>query len=246
MTANVTQRVFPQIFCQTFTSAFQTYLKVFFVSTGAVLASSFWLVHWTNLSWIDQQDVHNAYVYIGLAGGSLLSALARSWLFFQALIDCSCKLHAAMLTSVLKAPVRFFDVNPAGRILNRFAMDIGYMDEVLPYKLLETLQYVMFNVGILVLVSVANVWVIGASVPFTVLSLYLSKRYIRAAREIKRIEAITCSLVCTHMTDTIHGITTIRVYKRQQEFIERFYRFDIHVSLLVLINSPVLSSLARL
>ncbi|KAL9960115.1 hypothetical protein ACROYT_G033523 [Oculina patagonica] len=193
---------------------------------GAVLASSFWLAHWTRLSWIDQQDPNNAYVYIGLAGGSLISALGRSCLFFQALINCSSKLHKAMLTSVLKSPVQFFDVNPAGRILNRFAMDIGYMDEVLPYTLLQTVQYIMFTVSILVLASVANVWVLGASVPFTILSLYLSSRYIRAAREMKRMEAITCSLVCTHVTDTIHGITTIRVYRRQEEFIERFYSYQ--------------------
>ncbi len=200
---------------------------VFFFSTGTVLASSFWLAHWTKLTWIDQQDPHYAYVYIGLAAGSLISALGRSCLCFQVLINCSSKLHKAMLTSVLKSPVRFFDVNPAGRILNRFAMDIGYMDEVLPYTLLQTVQYIMFTVSILVLASVANVWVLGACVPFTILSLYLSSRYIRAAREMKRMEAITCSLVCTHVTDSIHGITTIRVYKRQEEFIERFYRFDI-------------------
>lgn len=218
----------------------------YFLSTGAVLASSFWLAHWTKLPLIHQQDPYNVYVYVGLAGGCLISALCRSFLFFHGLINCSSNLHLTMLTSLLKTSVRFFDVSPAGRILNRFAKDIGCMDEVLPYTLLEAVQYIMFTTSILVLVSVANVWVIGASVPFTILSLYLSKRYIRAAREIKRIEAITCSLVCTHMTDTIHGITTIRVYKRQQEFIERFYRFDIHVSLLVLINSPVLSSLARL
>ena len=194
-------------------------------STGAVLASSFWLAHWTKLSWTDQQDIYNVYVYVGLAGGCLISALCRSFLSFQGLINCSSNLHMAMLTSLLKAPVRFFDVNPAGRILNRFAKDVGCMDEVLPYTLLEAVQYLIFIISILVLISVANVWVVGASVPFTFLSLYFSRCYIRAAREIKRIEAITCSPVCTHVADTIQGITTIRVYKRQEEFMETFYRF---------------------
>ena len=49
----------------------------FFCCLGAVLASSFWLANWTRLSWQDQQDPYNAYVYISLAGGSLLSALCR-------------------------------------------------------------------------------------------------------------------------------------------------------------------------
>ena len=129
-----------------------------------------------------------------------------------------------MLTSLLKTPVSFFDVNPAGRILNRFAKDIGCMDEVLPCILSESVQYVMFTISILVLISVANMWIIGASVPFTVLSLYVSKHFIITAREIKRIEAITSSPVCSHVTDTIQGITTVRVYKREGVFLDRFYR----------------------
>ncbi|KAL9960216.1 hypothetical protein ACROYT_G033643 [Oculina patagonica] len=199
---------------------------VILIPEGAVLASSFWLAHWTKLPWQHQQDPFNVHVYIGLAGGCLIAALCRSFLSFFGLINCSSNLHTAMLTSLLKAPVRFFDVNPAGRILNRFAKDIGCMDEVLPPTLVEAGQYIMFTISILVLVSVANVWVIGASVPFTALSLYLGRRHLRATREIKRIEAITSSLVCTHVADTIQGITTIRVYKRQEDFIEQFYSYQ--------------------
>ena len=206
----------------------------FFCCLGAVLASSFWLANWTRLSWQDEQDPYNVYVYLSLAGGSLLSALCRSFLSFHGLINSSSNLHMEMLTSLLTAPIRFFDVNPAGRILNRFANDIGCMDEVLPYSLLETVHYFVLIISILVLVSVANFWVIGACVPFAFLSLYCSRRQIRT-REIRRIEAITSSTVCAHVADTIRGITTVRVYKRQKEFLDSFYRFVI--SLFAIITS---------
>ena len=208
---------------------------VFSCCSGAVLASSFWLANWTRLSWQDQQDPYNVYVYISLAGGSFLSALCRSFLSFHGLINSSSNLHMEMLTSLLTAPIRFFDVNPAGRILNRFARDIGCMDEVLPNSLLETVQYIAITISILVLASVANFWVIGACVPFAFLSLYCFRRQIRAGREIKRIEAITSSTVCAHVADTIQGITTVRVYKRQKELLESFYRFVI--SLFAFISS---------
>lgn len=203
--------------------------------TGALLASSFWLAHWTNLSWEDQQQNLNAYIYIALAVACLFAALGRAFLSIHGFIKCSSKLHTAMLTALLKAPVRFFDVNPAGRILNRFAKDVGCMDEVLPYAILEAVQYVMFTISILLLVSVANFWVIGASVPFTILSLYFCRRHIKAAREIKRIEAITCSPVCAHVADTIQGVTTVRVFKRQEQFIDRLYRFEVIMSLISLL-----------
>ena len=46
--------------------------------------------------------------------------------FIQATISASTNLHGRCLKSVMKAPMSFFDANPAGRILNRFSKD---MDE---------------------------------------------------------------------------------------------------------------------
>ncbi|PFX31266.1 Multidrug resistance-associated protein 4 [Stylophora pistillata] len=59
-----------------------------------------------------------------------------------------------------------------------------------------------------------------------VLSLYISKRHVKAAREFKRIEAITSSPVCAHVTDRIQGIATVRVYKREGVFLDRFYSYQ--------------------
>ncbi|CAH3153888.1 unnamed protein product [Pocillopora meandrina] len=175
---------------------------------GAVLASSLWLAYWTKQSWEDQQKAENAYVYICQESGCFIFASMRSFLSFYGMIKSSSGLHAAMLTSLLKTPVSFFDVNPAGRILNRFAKDVGCMDEVLPYVLSESVQYAMFTISILVLISVVNVWIIGASVPFTVLSLYVSKRYIITAREIKRIEAITSIYIVFRLSSSYNFVST--------------------------------------
>lgn len=42
------------------------------------------------------------------------------------------KLHDKMFDGVISAPMRFFDTNPSGRILNRFSKDMGAIDELLP------------------------------------------------------------------------------------------------------------------
>lgn len=44
----------------------------------------------------------------------------------------STTLHADLLTRVTRAPVRYFDTTPTGRILNRFAKDIRLVDSALP------------------------------------------------------------------------------------------------------------------
>lgn len=37
-------------------------------------------------------------------------------------------LHSQLLTKVLGAPMRFFEITPIGRILNRFSKDISGVD----------------------------------------------------------------------------------------------------------------------
>ena len=45
-----------------------------------------------------------------------------------------------MLDSIIKAKLRFFDLNPIGRIMNRFSKDIGVIDDTLPISLYDFLN----------------------------------------------------------------------------------------------------------
>lgn len=40
-----------------------------------------------------------------------------------------------MFNSVMSTPIRFFDLNPLGRILNRFSKDINILDETIPWTI---------------------------------------------------------------------------------------------------------------
>ena len=42
------------------------------------------------------------------------------------------KLHALLLSGVLRVPMSFFDTTPIGRIINRFAKDVESVDSALP------------------------------------------------------------------------------------------------------------------
>jgi ATP-binding cassette subfamily C (CFTR/MRP) protein 4 len=52
----------------------------------------------------------------------------RSVVFLKQSLAASKQLHQSMISAVLRAKVEFFDTNPSGRILNRFAADVGSND----------------------------------------------------------------------------------------------------------------------
>jgi ABC-type multidrug transport system fused ATPase/permease subunit len=61
----------------------------------------------------------NFYVFLGLAGATIVLGILRAWMAFNALILASQRLHDRMLARLFRAPILFFDSNPIGRILNR-------------------------------------------------------------------------------------------------------------------------------
>lgn len=56
-------------------------------------------------------------------------------------------LHKTLLLSMIHAPITFFDITPAGRILSRFSKDIDVVDSAIP-EILSDLLYVAFEVNL--------------------------------------------------------------------------------------------------
>lgn len=72
--------------------------------------------------------------------GLLIIAIIRSVMFYKLAMLSSKKLHHMVFDNILATPMRFFDTNPSGRILNRFSKDLGAVDEALPKVLLDSAQ----------------------------------------------------------------------------------------------------------
>ena len=69
---------------------------------------------------------HNCrlWIYAALVLGCLLGSVLRSQLVFQAVLSAAIRLHHAMVQGVLYSPMNFFESQPSGRVLNRFAKGV--------------------------------------------------------------------------------------------------------------------------
>lgn len=72
-------------------------------------------------------------VYAAIIGALFVSTIFRSITFFSICAQAAIQLHNQMLARLMRAPVTFFNATPGGRIINRFAKDLGILDGPLPY-----------------------------------------------------------------------------------------------------------------
>lgn len=93
-----------------------------------------------NVTYHLRDQYESIYIYSGFIAGAILVTLLRSFTFFKVAMMASKKLHSKMFGALLQAPMRFFDTNPSGRVLNRFSKDMGCIDEFLPRVMLEAIQ----------------------------------------------------------------------------------------------------------
>ena len=70
----------------------------------------------------------------------VLFVTMRALTFYTICLRASKKLHKNMFSCIMAAPVRFFDLNPLGRIMNRFSKDIGLLDEQIPWAVYDFLE----------------------------------------------------------------------------------------------------------
>ena len=189
-----------------------------------LIAPFWWLSRMTEMPFEQQKSYTTLLVYGSIVTGSLFLTVISSFCFYLAALKASENLHDQMTKAVMKAPVLFFDTNPVGRILNRFSKDVGCMDDILPGEFLFAIQLCLYFFSATILSAVANVWLFITCTPLTLLFMYLAKYYLRSAREIRRLEAITCSPVYSLIADSLAGLEIIRSSEMEDDFLQKFYK----------------------
>lgn len=216
------------------------------IAQAAYIISDWWLARWanneerrgdmidqdallrsqgtnvTNITIPDSQTDFNVYVFSGIIASVFIFGLLRALMYFKVAVDAAKHLHNKMFRRLLRVPIRFFDINPVGRVLNRFSKDTGHMDDNLPITFFDYIQCVLTILGIVIVVVVIIPYVFVLLIPILIL-LYITRRYhIITSRHIKRLEGTTRSPVFSHLSASLQGLHTIRALRVQEKFCEEF------------------------
>lgn len=178
---------------------------------------------WADKSLADQNDATN-FVYQGLLVlATTVFSYTRVILSLLLMLKAVSVLHKNMFSSVLYSPMRFFESNPLGRIVNRFAKDQAVVDELLPIALIDACMAFLQCLSAIVIVSIAIPIALVSIVFVFPIFVWHAKHYLMSSRELKRLDAISKSPVFSFFSASLDGRSTVRAFNLQDSFLDDFH-----------------------
>jgi ABC-type multidrug transport system fused ATPase/permease subunit len=170
----------------------------------------------------DQPSVNIPYYLIILAAigvAGAISAFARDvWLFWGSL-TASKILHNRLIESVTRARFKFFDVTPLGQLMNRFSKDLENIDQDIAPTAIGVMTCALSLVVTVILITIITPGFLIAAVFIGIIFYLVAVFYLRASRDLKRLESVQRSPLFQQFGETLSGMTTIRAYGDERRFI---------------------------
>ncbi|CAF4219343.1 unnamed protein product, partial [Adineta steineri] len=192
------------------------------IGEGIYDTTNKWLSIWSSQAPHEQRQHRYAYVYLGLVIGTWIISLIRADYFFYLILRGASALHNRMFKGVLYTSLIFYESNPVGRVLNRFSKDQQAIDELLPLTFYDTIQSLIMVLGSIVIIGMANPWVLLILVPIIPIFFWLRRYYLRTSRSLKRLESVTRSPIYALCSSSLNGLMTIRAFHMENEFLNTF------------------------
>jgi ATP-binding cassette subfamily C (CFTR/MRP) protein 1 len=148
-----------------------------------------------------------------------LGAVAATTMWVFCALKSARRLHDSMLDSLMRAPLSFFELTPAGRILNLFSRDMYVVDQILARVIQGMVRTSAVCLSIVAVIGVSFPPFLFALIPLGWFYLRVMKYYLATSRELKRIDAVTRSPIFAWFSESLSGTSTIRAFHQQSIFI---------------------------
>lgn len=182
-----------------------------------------WWLSWFSAHPENITPIQGVVMYGVIAGISLVFNMSNQLFWLQRGIKAGVELHDKMLAAILRAPVRFFDTTPVGRLLQRFSRDLESVDIQLQWSFEAAVQSLFQIIVSLSLIIFSVPLVLVVIIPVGLIYWQLQLSYRASAREAKRMDSIARSPRYAHFKETLGGLPVIRAYKKEGWFRTQFF-----------------------
>lgn len=178
---------------------------------GNHVVRKIWLSCWTQRRFGLSKNVYMA-VYAVLGTLQSLTAWFSALVFVIAGYCAARRLHEQALHRVMRAPLRFFDATPVGRIISRFSKDQGMLDLLVS----ETLYWLLECIGYIAMATVelayASPWNLLFLLPVLVVGFLLQSIFRETSRQLQMFQASSLAPLMSNISETYAGLAVIRAF----------------------------------
>ncbi|KAK7742432.1 hypothetical protein SLS62_010740 [Diatrype stigma] len=162
-------------------------------------------------------------IYVLISFSSAVLGTAKYYYVFHGSIRASRTLFAKLNFVVLRAPLRWLDTVPVGRVLNRFTADFHSVDTHMAYSLAFAGGAFLNLLGVIVAGLFVSPVILLFAAALLLVCAWFAARYLHGARPVKRLESTTKSPVFEQFGSALTGVTTIRGFGKPDVYVARMY-----------------------
>ncbi|ORY29629.1 putative ATP-binding cassette transporter protein YOR1 [Naematelia encephala] len=127
-------------------------------------------------------------------------------------------IHDRLLDHVLRATIRYFNITPLGRIINRFTRDIETIDGSLNQSIQVVVAYMANLISAIVVVAAIVPWFLVPAAIISYIYWHYSVLYLKVGRSLRRLEATLKSPIFSGFAEVLDGIVSVRAFSVEARF----------------------------
>ncbi|CAN8100892.1 unnamed protein product [Discula destructiva] len=155
--------------------------------------------------------------------GAIVGTLKYLYVYIGS-VHASRRLFTKLNFVVLRAPLRWLDTVPVGRILNRFTADFHIIDSQLANSFSFGAGSFLQLCSIVVASLFVSPYLLLLATALLAMALHYAILYLAGARPVKRLESNSKSPVFEQFGSALTGVATIRGFDKAQSYVERMFK----------------------
>ncbi|KAF8439690.1 multidrug resistance-associated ABC transporter [Boletus edulis BED1] len=162
--------------------------------------------------------------YVGVYGAigltTAIVGIVSSAVQYTGALRASRIMFRQLLEGVVRATMRWHDVTPQGRMLNRFGKDIETIDSNLASSLSAVNSSLATFAAAILTVAVIFPWFLIPAIIIGYFYRLLAIGYLNTGRDLRRMESNTRSPIFSGFGELLEGIVTVRAFSAERRFMD--------------------------